>query len=252
MKQTEINGFTLIELLVAMAISAVAIIIVVSAYTIQVRGQKTQEALTEMNQAARAGFEMIIDEIHLAGLDPLGTANARIITANAGELVFSMDRGDGATNQSNGDCCDGNEVVRYHLSNDADDNGVNDNIVTGVQCDLGREFGRGLDLSMSCAGGTSGLQPLIRNVDVLNFVYLNAAGVVIPTPIAGAADLDSIHSIQLTIVVRAGTVSSGFLYSFTNNDVYLNIQGAQVLPAQGDAFRRLRLATAVQCRNIGP
>ena len=248
MKYTGKKGFTLIELLVGMALSAIAIIIIVSAYTIQVRGKNTQETLTEMNQAARAGFEMMTDEIHLAGLDPLGTATARIITADVGELIFSMDRGNGATNLSDGDCCDGNEVVRYHLSNDADDNGVNDIIVTGTQCDLGRATGGGLDPALGC-GGVGGLQPLIRNVDVLNFVYLNAAGNVIVTPVA-AADLDTINSIEITIVVRAGTVSSGFLYSFTNSDAYFNLQGTQIIAAQGDAFRRLRLATTIQCRNI--
>jgi len=254
MKYTQKNGFTLIELLVGMALSSIAIVVIVSAYTIQVRGKNTQEALTDMNQGARAAFEVMSDEIRMAGLDTLGSANARIITAGVGELIFSMDMGNGVSNLPDGDCCDGNEIVRYHLSpaaTDGDDNGVNDNIASGIVCNLGREVGDGLDPVSGCGGGVSGLQPLARNVDVLNFVYLNGNGAVIAYGNLGTqAVRDTIRSIEVTIVVRAGTQSGGLLYSYTNNNAYLNQQGIQILPAQGDAFRRLRLGTTIQCRNV--
>ena len=173
MKYTGQKGFTLMELMVGIALSSIAIMVIVSAYTIQVRGKNTMEALTEMNQGSRVAFGIMSDEIRLAGLDSLGTANARIITAGVGELAFTMDTGDGVSNLSNGDCCDGNEMIRYHLSAacDADDDGVNDNLASGDGCNLGRETGSGLDPAAGCGGGTSNLQPLARNVDALNFVY---------------------------------------------------------------------------------
>ena len=254
MPRTRENGFTLIELLVAMVIASILGAAIMATYTTQVRAKNTQEALTDMNQTARAALELMTQEIRLAGLDPSENAGASIITADVGELIFSMDRGDAAvppTHAPNGDCCDGNEVIRYHLSpaaRDADNDGVNDNIAGGVECNLGRETGAGNLPGNPCgAGPPGGLQPLARNVDVLNFVYIDDTGTVIPVPVADTRD---IRTIQVTIVARAGTESGGFMYSFTNNDAYNNQQGTEILPAQGDAFRRLRLTTTIACRNM--
>lgn len=253
MPQIRKNGFTLIELLVAMAVASILGAVIIAAYTTQVRAKNTQEALTDMNQTARAALEIMTHEIRMAGLDPTENANAEIILANVGELIFSLDRGDDAgTHAPDGDCCDGNEVIRYHLSpaaRDANNDGVNDNISGGVECNLGRETWAGLIPGNPCAAGTRpGLQPLARNVDVLNFVYLDGDGAVIPAPVADPRD---IRAIEVTIVARAGTESGGLLYSFTNNDAYENQQGLEILSAQGDAFRRLRLTTTIACRNVG-
>ncbi|RJP87659.1 MAG: prepilin-type N-terminal cleavage/methylation domain-containing protein [Desulfobacteraceae bacterium] len=257
MNQKQINGFTLVELLIAMALTTVVMAVIVSAYQVQVRGKNTQEALTEMTQTARAAFEIMESEIRMAGLDPTEDANARIIVANVAELVFSLDRrSDGASNRPDGDCCDENEVVRFHLTNDGNDDGVNDNIATGVECHLGRETGGGLDPAQGC-GGRNGLQPLARNVDALNFVYLtddnngDGAPDVMATPVATQIARDAIRSIEVTIVARAGTASEGFRYDFTNNTDYFNQQGVRILAATGDQFRRLRLATTILCRNLG-
>lgn len=266
MKHMEKNGFTLIELLVAMAIASIVGVVMVSAYQVQVRAKNTQEAFTDMNQAARASLEIMTNEIRMAGLDPIGNANARIFTASDGDLVLALDRRNNAgTNAPDADCCDPNEQIRYHLTNDADDDGVNDNIAGGVECHLGRQTGSGLIAALGCGGAANPLQqPLARNVDVLNFVYLAPDNTNLPadadilpdvlaTPVATQALRDSIRSIQVTIVARAGTESVGFMYAFTNNDAYNNInpEGAEeILPAQGDHFRRLRLATTINCRNL--
>lgn len=221
-------------------------------------------------------------EIRMAGLDPLmepvskdeilprcqtnpskPTANARIILATVGELIFSLDRNDGPTNESNGDCCDNNEVIRYRLTNDADSDGINDAIASGTACNLGRETGCGLCAldpdpapicNRRCPGcaNRGGLQPLARSVDVLNFVYLDNNSNPIPyanlTTQAGRA---AIRSIQISMVARAGLRSEGFFYSYTNNESYTNLQGTQILAPQGDNFRRLVLSTTVICRNLG-
>lgn len=261
MTHTNKNGFTLIELLVAMAMASIVGVAIASTYTFQVRAKNTQEALTDMNQTARAALEVMTHEIRMAGLDPTGNAGARIINADVGELIFSQDRGDGATNSPNGDCCDGNEVIRYHLSPaamDANNDGVNDNIASGVDCNLGRETWAGHIPGNPCGAGASpGLQPLARNVDVLNFVYLtddndgDGAPDVLATPVATQALRNSIRTIQVTIVARAGTESRGFFYEYTDNNAYFNLQGQQILPAQNDRFRRLQLSTTIACRNIG-
>lgn len=258
------NGFTLIELMVSLAMISIVMAAIVSAYTGQVKAKNTQEILTDMHQTARAAIEIMANEIRMAGLDPTEEASASITTANTGELIFSLDREDNAgTNESDGDCCDSNEQIRYCLTNDATDangfNGVNDVIAEGVECHLGRETGPGMIGALGCTGGTNGLQPLVRNIDVLNFVYLtddnNGDGDpdVLPTPVA-ANKLDDIRAIEVTIVVRAGTVSRGFVYGYTDTNDYYNRQDLvnPILPAQNDHFRRLQLSTTIACRNLRP
>jgi type IV pilus assembly protein PilW len=254
------NGFTLIELLVAMGITSIVMLAVISTYTVQVRSKNTQEALTDMNQAARAVLEIMTSEIRMAGFDPTESAGAGIVTADTGELIFSMDRVDDKntsdpdddTNAPDGDCCGPNEQIRFKLKNDADNDGVNDDFSSGVECHLGRETGSGLIPALGCGGSKSGLQPLARNIDVLNFVYLDNTGAVISTPVA-ANRLEDIRAIEVTIVARAGTESRGFFSgNYTNNEAYYNLrETTPILSAQGDGFRRLRLATTILCRNVG-
>jgi type IV pilus assembly protein PilW len=228
MKSSKNNGFTLIELLIAMAIASIVMAAVVSAYQLQVRGQNTQEALTDMNQSARAALEIMTTEIRSAGLNPLRVPGlAGILTAKDDQLNFTMDLGDGASFQADGDINDPNENITYQLFTDTDGNR-----------DLGRNSG--------------GLQALARNVDALNFVYLNGNSPqgVIPTPVS-AANLSAIRSIQVTIVVRAGAQAGGFLHPYTNTTTYKNLQGEDVYTAPGDSFRRIALTTTINCLNLG-
>jgi type IV pilus assembly protein PilW len=239
------NGFSLIELMVAMVIAGVVTAVIGSAYTLQVRSKNTQEIITQMNQTARAAMEIMEYEIRMAGCDPEGSGDPKIITATPGELIFSLDvNNDGNTHNSDADICDLNEAVRYCLTNDADFDGINDNIADGVECHLGRETGGDLDPSSGCGGGTSGLEPLARNIDVLNFVYLDEQGNV-------TVNVDDIRTIQVTLVARSGESASGFLFSQTDNNSYLNLQGDEVLPVQRDHFRRLCLSSSIKCRNLG-
>jgi type IV pilus assembly protein PilW len=255
MQRPSQNGFTLVELLVAMAVAGILGAVIATAYQIQVMGKNTQEITTDMNQNARVAMEIMTREIRMAGCNPEGGSTARIIEANPGELIFSFDINDDAgTLQPDGDCCDANEVIRYCLTNDNNNppDGVNDNIKSGVDCNLGRETGPGNDPGLACpgGGGVSRLQPLARNVDALNFVYLDEDDVAIAAPVA-ANDLDDIRSIEVTLVARAGRESGGFFFPYTNRNVYENAEGATILPAQNDKFRRLQLTTSINCRNLG-
>lgn len=234
------NGFTLIELLVAMAVASILGAIFMASYSTQVRAKNTQEILTDMNQTARAGFELLVHEIQMAGLDSTEDADAEITIADVGELAFSMDRGDGGSHAPDGDTDDPNETVRYALNTSGH---------------LGRDTG-------------GGLQPLIRNVDALNFVYLAADDTNLPadadtdldvlaTPVATQALRDRIRAIQVMVVVKAGETSEGLLYEYTNTETYPNLRDEgtagyfEFNPPSGDHFRRLRLATTVLCRNVG-
>lgn len=219
MKHKTDKGFTLIELLVAMAIASIVMVAVVGAYQVQVRGKNTQEALTDMNQTARAAMEIMVGEIRLAGCDVLKTSGATILAANANQLSFTMDIGDGASFQPDGDTTDPNESVIYSLYVDGDGNQ-----------NLGRDTG-------------GGPQPLARNVDALDFVYFDEDG----NP-PGA--LNDIRSIQINLVARAGEAEGGFLYDHRDTAAYTNQQGNQILAPQNDSFRRLQLSTTANCYNM--
>jgi type IV pilus assembly protein PilW len=221
MRRSDNFGFTLIELMVAMAAGAILMAAVVSAYQVQVRSKNTQEALTDMNNTVRTALEIMVHELRTAGCDPNNTDTAGIVNAGANDLTFTMDIGNTAGNSFQPDgLLDGpNEQIRYAIN-------ANGN--------LGRDRLDG-----------AGLQPLARNVDALDFVYLDANGNV-------TATLADIRSIQITIVARAGRLAPGFTMSSTvDNRVYTNQQGTVILPAPGDRFRRLLLTTTVNCRNLG-
>jgi type IV pilus assembly protein PilW len=211
------QGFTIIELLVAMAVVSIVMAAVVSAYQLQVRSKNTQEALTDMNQTARAALEIMTHEIRTAGCDPNRTAGAGIIQAatNANQLSFTMDIGDGASFEPDGDTNDPNEQVRYALA------GGN----------LGRDTG-------------GGLQPLARNVDVLNFVYLDADGNV-------TATMADVQTIEVAIVARSGQAAGGLMYAFTDTQQYQNLRGNVIFGPANDNFRRLLLTASINCYNLG-
>ena len=221
------NGYSLIELLVAMGIAMIVSAAIFVTHQVQAQGKITQEVTLEMQQAGRAALGMMTRELRMAGCDPNGNSGAGFLTATANEVEFTMDfRGDpDPTNprpfEPNGSTADPSEWVRY---------GIN------TSGSLGRE-----------TGGAGGLQPLIRNIDALNFVYLDADGNV-------TADLEAIRSVQISLVIRsAATRDRGLLRAHTDTNVYENLQGDPVFTPTGAQrnFRRIQFNTEVHCRNMG-
>ncbi|MEE4111298.1 MAG: prepilin-type N-terminal cleavage/methylation domain-containing protein [Desulfobacteraceae bacterium] len=234
MRRSDQFGFTLIELMIAMVIGSILMVAVVSAYQIQVSSKNTQEALTDMNTTARAALEIITHELSTAGCDPNNTDTAGIVNATANDLTFTMDIGNTAGNSFRPDgLLDGpDEQIRYAIN---------------AAGNLGRDRLDG-----------AGLQPLARNVDAIDFVYLDGSNPpnVIASPVA-AANLGDIRSIQITVVARAGRAAPGFMKTTVDNRLYTNQQGNALVFANGvpnppnDSFRRLLLTTTVNCRNLG-
>lgn len=223
------SGFTLIELMVAMAIASIVLAAVVTTYVLQVRSSNTQAVLTDMNQTARAALEIMTKEIGYAGYDPLRSANAGIQVAQSNRLDITMDINDPSQPASNflspdGDALDANEAVSYMIN---------------ANGHLGRDTG-------------GGYQPLARNVDALDFVYLDAQGNVLAAPVAGG-NLTNIRSVEVTIVARAGEAGgAGFTHAFTDTTNYVNQRGTVVFtPPANDHFRRVRYTTTIQTPNNG-
>ena len=117
---TRINnrGFTLAELLIGLFVSAVVMTTILSAYYSQNKSYAVQEQVAAMVQNLRAAMDIMIREIRMAGYDPMGTANAGIVTANTTSITITEDLdGDGSVA--------GDENITYALA-DSDGDGDND------------------------------------------------------------------------------------------------------------------------------
>ena len=96
------SGFTLIELL--MSIAAVSIF-TVAAYAVMAplsKSYTTQDVSIGVQQTVRMAVEYIVQDIRLAGLDPLGSAGAGLEEANSTSIQFTMDRVPEGEQEANG------------------------------------------------------------------------------------------------------------------------------------------------------
>ena len=75
------QGFTIVELLIAMVVSLLALGAIYSTFLNQQKSYVVQEETSAMNQNLRIALFYIQREIRMAGCDPTGNANARIISS---------------------------------------------------------------------------------------------------------------------------------------------------------------------------
>jgi hypothetical protein len=115
-------GFTLAEMLVALGLATTTIAIMVGFLINFTRASTYQNAAAGAQQVVRAGINYIAYDIHMAGMDPLNTAGARIeeISSSGNKLRFSSDRcnlpitSSGCRNpEPDGDLDDDSEIVTY-------------------------------------------------------------------------------------------------------------------------------------------
>ena len=214
------QGFTLVELLVGMAVSLLAMGAIYSTFLSQHKSYLVQDQIAAMQQNLRASMFYMQREIRMAGLDPLGTANAGIVTANASLITLTEDIGDGAGNPPDGTLQTA-ETITYSLA--------------------------GGNLVRNVGGGN---QVVAQNIDALDFVYLTGASPpVVLNPGGGnvpAGSVTLIRSVEITVVART---DRGLLPSIDNN-TYLNQQGTTILPPPNDNLSRRRLTTVIKCRNL--
>jgi len=231
------KGFSLIELMVVMAISSIVMAGIYMFYQSNLRSHITQQALVDMQQDMRAAMYMMTREIRVAGYDPSRSTAATFTIASIAEVQFQLDdNGDGDFDDGGGN--DPNEQVRYVLSNDADGDGVAD----GTPCNLVRQE------------WADPVQVVALNIDALNIVYLDQDGTDLIDPATGSVPADEIRdirSVQITIVGRSGEQLPVLFNSGTDNTSYTNQQDTEILGAQNDEFRRMRLTSEVKVRNMG-
>jgi type IV pilus assembly protein PilW len=221
------QGFTIIELMIAMVVSLLALAAIYSTFLAQHRSYQVQNETADMQQNIRAAMYYMQREIRMAGNDPFNTDNfgfvSGVSTANANVIQFTADIGGGFSGEPNGVYEAGNENIQYNLA-DPDGDGVNDLVRNNVM--------------------------VARNIDAIDFVYLNAAGAPLNSG-GGGVSLplySQIRSVEITVVART---DDPLLYGTTNNNPYVNQRGFQILPPQADNFSRRRLTTLIHCRNLG-
>lgn len=217
------QGFTIVELLIAMVVALLAMGAIYSTFLNQHKSYVVQEETAAMNQNLRIALFYVQREIRMAGCDPTGNANARIITANATSINFTEDvRGDLDESDSDGDTDDANEDITYSL--------------------------KANNLVKNTGGGN---QMVVQNIDALDFVYLdgssppnilNPGGSSVPEE-----SLDQIRSVEVTMVARTDRIT----LASKNNNAYFNQRGWQILAPQNDNFSRRHLTTWIKCRNLG-
>ncbi len=103
-------GFSMIELLVVLAIMSIFCGAVYRMFASINRSYTTQSVASGTQQRVRAALDFMVRDIRMAGLDPLRTAGAGIITATATTLRFTADK------NLDGDVTDAAEDITYNVA----------------------------------------------------------------------------------------------------------------------------------------
>jgi prepilin-type N-terminal cleavage/methylation domain-containing protein len=171
-KSRTASGFTLVEVLVCMAIMSILFGTVYRSFDIFNRSYTKENVKAGIQQRTRIGIDLMARDIRLAGLDPLGTANAQIIAADTENIQFSAD-----------------------LNYDGDVNDPFENITYTLNGDLLRQTS---DLGTGFITDT-----LLDNIDALAFTYLDASDTPMAAPVGNPQDIRSVI-VSLTMQRPAG------------------------------------------------
>ena len=216
------HGFTLIELMIALAVSLLALAAIYSTFLAQHKSYQVQSEAADMQQNIRAAMYYMQREIRMAGSNPFKTlplSSFGITAAGSSSITFTEDvRGINPTDGPDGNASESDENITYQFD------AVNRNLVR-------------FDNTVVPPAG----QIVARDIDALNFVYLDEDG----NPTATLAD---IRSVEITIVART---KHSLLYGTKNNVYYKNQQGTTIFGPAGDNVSRRLLTTLIYCRNLG-
>jgi prepilin-type N-terminal cleavage/methylation domain-containing protein len=176
-------GFSMIELLIVIGILAILFTFMYKGFERLNRYYTAENVKASTQQSARIGVEMMVQDMRLAGLNPLGTAGAGVELADATHFRFTTDANfDGVVNAA-----DPFERITYGLNLDG-------------TCG-------------TCLQQTNhlGTETLLDNVNTMALTYLDDTGTAIPTANLATRRAD-IRTVGITLTVnrpagRDGTVS---------------------------------------------
>ena len=207
--ESDRRGFTLLELIISMALGLTVLGAMYGVFTIQQKHFINQEQIVEMQQNARMAIDIISREIRMAGYDPKIT----------GYFTFQAAASDGRqtdhesiafTYDANGD------GIQYW--NDTEQ--VAFRVVDGVL----KRF----------STGSVHWQPLVENIESLDFTYTLSDGTVVASPSdPTAAQVLNIVKVTITVTAKATKPDP----DYTD-------------PTSSDHYRRYRLTASVTPRNL--
>jgi len=178
---TNQHGFTLIELLITLAVSGILMAGVYTAFKSQQDAYLAQDQVAEMQQNIRAGLDIMIRDIRMAGYDPDQTGNYGIVDdppLSADRIVFTLDNPDSP----------GDELeLSYDLFPSV-----------GV-ISLGRSSNGGLRSAIA------------ENIESLEFRYLDRDGV-------ETADVNAMRAVEITMVARSRLPDRNYTHPVDNDN----------------------------------
>ncbi|MGD8992553.1 MAG: hypothetical protein PVI00_13945 [Desulfobacterales bacterium] len=214
------KGFTLVDILVGLAMASVLLVAVVSLFTSMGRSYTIQNVAADVQQVTRAGVEVMIQEIRMAGLDPSGSI--------ATGIVDNFDTSNGFHDQHDGKIAP-TDAQNFAFTLDADMDGRIDHCIDEGPADcpatddnvenelIAYRFNDGaLEKYRSASAKWEDLTE--DNVTDLNFTYYDGNGAV-------TSAVDDIRSVEISMTIQQ--------------------------PAGRERTVSRTYATRVRCRNIG-
>lgn len=159
------GGFSMVEMLLVLAALSILFGAIYSGFERLNRSYTAENVKAAAQQSARIGVEMMVQDIRLAGLDPLGTAGAGIVEATPTRLQYTADV------NCNGLLGEEFENITYALN--------------------------GNRLEQTSHLGT---EVLLDHVSQLQFTYFDASGIPIPAADLASRRLD-IRAIEITLTI---------------------------------------------------
>ena len=202
------KGFTLVDILVGLAMASVILVAVVSLFTTMGRSYTTQNVAADVQQVTRAGIEVMIQQIRMAGFNPMGSATTGI--------VATFDEASGF-NKKHEPHINPTDTNNFAFTTDADMDGSIDHCIVSDEedeesdptCDntpkelIAYRFENGT-LKKYNAGDT-GWDPLTEeNVSDFSFTYYDETGAV-------TTDVDAIRTVEISMTVREPAGRAGFV-----------------------------------------
>ena len=226
------QGFTLVEVLIALTITGIVMSTLYSVFIPQTKTYATQEQIVDLQRSLRFGMSLMERDIRKAAYNP-------------GGLTELSATSDGVDNDCDGTTDEADNAATL-LVMEAESVGFLETTVSSLS------FSQDMNGDGSACGEKemitytlSGMvlkrngKPLSDNIEILNFIYLAEDGGV-------ASRIEDIRSVQIALIGRTKDDDP----SYTNTNLYVNLQGNEILPAQNDGYRRRLLTSQVHIRNL--
>jgi prepilin-type N-terminal cleavage/methylation domain-containing protein len=185
------TGFSMVELMVTMGIMSIIITAIYGVFASVNRTCTSNEVIAEVMQKMRTSLEFMEQDIRMAGLDPLNTADMGIVYADGTKLRFTADR------NMDGDIS----------AADLTDNKIEEQDLE----DITYEYQAANQRLRQCLseGTTNAWETVAEDVIGFQFSYLDADGNTIANPAGPPDQYDEIRTVQISMTVEQPASLSG-------------------------------------------